>query len=413
MSQLVLTPNQPSWQGEVLRQSCRVRRLEDPVSTDTVIWWDSPNDLVPMPDGGAESFLIASLFPAMAEGRNIIIEGSVGPRLLANLEDFVLAWSRWKPRIYRRIRIIPDQISQEDPVAWSNKAVAAFSGGVDASYTVWRHHSGLAGHASRSISACAIIHGFDIPLSQDLKFATSLRLAKHSLDSIGVELIPLRTNLRQVFPLDWHDFHGAAVVSSLHLLKSKASILLIGSTDPFDQLLLPYGSNPLTDHLLSSGSMEVIHDGCGADRTEKIGVISNWDTGYANLRVCWKGEQIEANCGRCEKCLRTSLNCLANGIALPKNLIVEGAPSHYLKILDSRSEHILQEYDQILVAAHRNKVTGLWVDLLVQRLKRLRRRNGILNGLDSLKTFMRRLISKSKFVNQRLKRVRGKVWSGE
>jgi len=391
MHELVLTPAPPSPSGDLLRQACRIRRTGPSAAPDATLWWEGPTTLPPLPEGDAESYLIASLFAAMAEGRDVRIEGAVGRRLLANLEEFMTAWSRWKPSIYRRIRIIPDEIRSEETAPWSPRAVAAFSGGVDATYTVWRHHSGAAGHASRSIAACALVQGFDMPLDQNEKFAVSLELARRTLDDLGIEVVPLRSNLREVFPLDWHDLHGAALVAALQLLKSKAGTLLIGSSDPYDQLLLPYGSNPVTDPLLSSGSLEVVHDGCGLDRTGKIAAIAGWEAGCANLRVCWKGEQVGANCGRCEKCLRTRLNFLVNGLVPPESLAPAGSVPDF-SALDSESESVLQEHVQILQAARDANLQDPWVDRLARRLAWLRARNATWEGVRSARRLAKRWI---------------------
>jgi len=395
MPELVLTPLAPVLTGDRLRQSCRIRRPDSPASSDSLLWWESPASLPPLRDGDAESYLIATLFTAMAEGRDVRVEGSIGPRLLANLESFTDAWSRWKPGVYRKIGIRAEAAPADEPAPWSPGAIAAFSGGVDATYTVWRHHAGLAGNGSRSIVACLLVQGFDIPLDQDEKFAASLDLARDTLDSVGIEVVPLRSNLREVFPtLDWHDLHGAAVVAASHLLKSKARTLLVGSSDPYDQLLLPYGSNPVTDPLLSSDTLDVVHDGCGTDRSGKVAAIGSWSLACTNLRVCWKGVQVGANCGRCEKCLRTRLNFLVNGLEPPASLVPEGGGFDF-GLLDSDSESILQEYEQILDAARTARIEAPWVSDLAGRLGWLRRRNAMRSGARALKRLLRRFAGRS------------------
>lgn len=390
MPELVLTPLAPLRTEGSLRQSCRVRRIGGSGASESVLWWDSDPELSPLHEGDGETHLIATLFAAMAEGRDVRIEGTIGRRLLANLEEFMTAWSRWKPGVYRGIRILPEEVLSVIPSAWSPTAVAAFSGGVDATYTVWRHHSGKAGNASRSIVACAMVQGFDMGLEEDDKFATSLSLARETLGGIGIEVVPLRTNLRELLTLDWHDLHGAALVAALQLLKSKAPSMLVGSSDPYDQLLLPYGSNPVTDPLLSSETLEVVHDGCGTDRTGKISAISDWPLGCRNLRVCWKGRQIGANCGRCEKCLRTRLNFLVNELEPPDSLAPPGTIPDF-GLLDSESESILQEYSQILDAAREAGLRAPWVGQLRRRLSWLGRRNTAVHGLRSAKRYVRAL----------------------
>ncbi len=83
-------------------------------------------------------------------------------------------------------------------VTWDEHAVAAFSGGMDATCTVIRHARGMVGHRSRRIAACALIHGFDIELANTAKFEESLRLATQTLSSLGLRAIPIRTNYRSI-----------------------------------------------------------------------------------------------------------------------------------------------------------------------------------------------------------------------
>jgi hypothetical protein len=256
-------------------------------------------------------------------------------------------------------------------VTWDEHAVAAFSGGMDATCTVIRHARGMVGHRSRRIAACALIHGFDIELANTAKFEESLRLATQTLSSLGLRAIPIRTNYRSIARAHWLDAHGAALVGALQMLKSVATSCLIGSSKPYDDMVLPYGSNPVTDPLLSSASFAVLHDGAEFDRTGKAAVVATWAEGLANLRVCWSGDQVAANCGRCEKCTRTKMNFLANKVEPPATL---GPALHLddIRRLKVANKAVMVEFDQILSAARAHGVDAPWVRALDRRLKRLK-----------------------------------------
>jgi hypothetical protein len=71
------------------------------------------------------------------------------------------------------------------------------------------------------------------------------------------------------------------------------------------QNLTQLGSHALTDPLWSNESMEIIHDGAEARRTEKLVKIAKQEYGLTNLRVCFN--DINTNCGKCSKCLRTMI----------------------------------------------------------------------------------------------------------
>lgn len=67
----------------------------------------------------------------------------------------------------------------------------------------------------------------------------------------------------------------------------------------------------MLDHLISTESMETIHDSSELTRTEKTAFISNWNATHSMLRVCFNRTGFQedtasiTNCGRCEKCIRT------------------------------------------------------------------------------------------------------------
>jgi hypothetical protein len=57
----------------------------------------------------------------------------------------------------------------------------------------------------------------------------------------------------------------------------------------------------------------MVSPGGGTTRTEKVRTIGGLRSVRENLRVCWQGDQLGRNCGRCEKCVRTKVNFLAAG----------------------------------------------------------------------------------------------------
>jgi hypothetical protein len=70
--------------------------------------------------------------------------------------------------------------------------------------------------------------------------------------------------------------------------------------------LHPLGSHPLTDPLWSSDSVTIVHDGAEVERNEKLRSVCRCESALANLRVCL--DDMNVNCGKCGKCLRTMID---------------------------------------------------------------------------------------------------------
>lgn len=100
------------------------------------------------------------------------------------------------------------------------------------------------------------------------------------------------------------------------LLQNEHTDGLIASSEPYSSLLLPWGSNPITDRLMSSDSFSIVHDAAAVTRNQKVRAISTWKEATRSIRVCWQGEHMDRNCGRCEKCIRTILNFRVMGLGL-------------------------------------------------------------------------------------------------
>jgi hypothetical protein len=251
------------------------------------------------------------------------------------------------------------------------KAIAAFSGGVDSCFTMFRHKSGRYGRLTRNLQAGLMVHGFDIPLAQQEVFERAAKKSKAMLNSLGVELIPVATNYRE-FGLNWEDVFGSAVASTLMLLRGSYTVGLVPSSYTYKSLFLPWGSNPLTDPLLSSNAFQVIHDGTAFKRIDKIREITNFPAALQSLRVCWEGKERDRNCGRCEKCIRTILGFRVMGIGLPPCFEQDVTDRQILDIKTSKKSQVTY-FEEILQAAIAAGISDSWVTTIEQCIKRNQR----------------------------------------
>ena len=383
----------------------RQATIEGPAKERMHLWYRLPAGYRSLLTESSDPFVVAVLFRAMREARDLVVHGMVSPSLLRNLEEFQAAWACWRPERYHRVAIIAE-VEQESPrVSDSNAAVAAFSGGVDSSFTVFRHRTGRCGRLRRNLQAGLMVHGFDIPLEQSDTFRRAAEKSSKMLTSLGVRLIPMATNFRELGE-DWEDVFAAATASCLMMLQRGYAVGLIGSGEPYHNLVLPWGSNPVTDGLLSSDAFQIVHDGAAFTRTEKVKEIAEWPEARQYLRVCWQGEQKDRNCGRCEKCIRTILNFRVAGLGLPECFERDVDDAQIMKLKNLNSPQ-LAEFDQILSAAKAASISESWVVALERSLHQNRLKA---NGRRSLRQRIRRtvLFKKTLPVRRRLWRLLGR-----
>ncbi len=252
----------------------------------------------------------ALLFPAMATKKDLLVDGSVSERFLYGAKEYQKYFKFWRPSDFETINISANPYAdQGNSLEINQRAASFFSGGVDSFYTLHSHLPHNEPLPPFQIQYCFFLHGFDIPLSEEFVFNRLSAKYADLLGHMGVEMIPIRTNLRHFLDpkCDWLMVHGA-FLSTIALLMSRGiRRVFIGSTNRYSLIVPPLGSNPMTDHLLSRPHLEVFHHGSNLSRIEKLRVISQWEVTYQSLRVCWENTSQDNNCGRCAKCLRTML----------------------------------------------------------------------------------------------------------
>lgn len=247
----------------------------------------------------SDAFLTGALLPAMRAAAPLCVEGAVSPRLyksLTTIQDIFACWDEKNARVPVKVETL--QASEAPP---ARGVGCCFSGGVDSFYTFLKHQD--------EITHLVFIHGFDLPLSDTNlrpRVAEALRQASAEL---GKPLLEVETNLREFLDrsMNWVFTHGTALASVAQFLSGTLHTLYIPASNTYANLF-PTGSHPLLDPLWSTEAMEIVHDGCEANRVEKVARIAQSETALRCLRVCWENPGSAYNCGRCEKCQRTMIN---------------------------------------------------------------------------------------------------------
>lgn len=258
--------------------------------------------------GNMEAFLALALLPSMMNGGALIADGKVSQRFLGALHKILDIYSTWEPSLHRV------EIKNVTPVIRDclreRRVGTFFSGGVDSLYTLLKHRD--------EITDLIFISGFDIPVEDDSLRRRTSEIIRRVGSSFGKRVIEVETNHRLFlfFYLrrQWTRLaHGAGLVSVGHLLSPFFKRIYVPASHTYAHLI-PLGSHPILDPLWSTETLEFVHDGCEANRIDKISLLSQFDISLQCLRVCFSPRSQGAyNCGRCEKCIRTIINLYVAG----------------------------------------------------------------------------------------------------
>jgi hypothetical protein len=263
-----------------------------------------------------DALVAAALQPAMVVGEALCVEGSVSSRLLSSVPTIQDVFESWAPSRFHPVTVVAP--ARPSNASDSSSGVAAFfTGGVDSFFTVLTH--------ADELDALVFVHGFDIALEATAhrqRVAVALRAAA---DQLGLPLLEVETDVRAFSDdyVDWRDeYHGAALASVALLLAPTFRRVYIPASMTYASLA-PLGSHPLVDPLWSTEDVELVHDGCEANRLDKLRILGRSTVAGEWLRVCAQSHTGAYNCGCCEKCLRTSVAIRALGLedhfrSLPK-----------------------------------------------------------------------------------------------
>jgi hypothetical protein len=312
---------------------------------------------------------------AMQRHESVHVLGRLSHRALRNLHGYQTFWHLMRPERYSVIditaeEIVPDGSQRQEPAS----AVAAYSGGVDSTFTIIRHRHRLAGIGTFPLDAVMLVQGFDVGVDDFAGFDRLRARLQPMISELGLQLCVTRTNVKEIKIQDWEDSFAALLISCLNLTSHHHSIALL-ATDGFDETyVMPWGGNGISVPLLTSGGMRVVYDAPEVSRTEKVALLSQFASARRALRVCWQGTDAGANCGRCEKCVRTYLNFRAVGIANPECFDVPMSDDalNTIEITNPREESFMRELARAMVGKAELSELMSQIELQLTRYDELR-----------------------------------------
>ncbi len=309
---------------------------DDPVTDDDHVKWsgwmetDGERHSVrvtfacPDPAGFVPSvrpFLLAFLVPAMIAGHPVHLTGPIDPGTAAGIAE----WQEAMASLYPELNAVPitAPYRAEVPPPPGAGGLTAFSGGVDSCFTAARGHRGAPAGAHRraDLTAGLMVHGFDINAAQTATFGSAFARSRRMLGSFGMDAYALHTDVRRLEAAtgcDWgHQVHGIWLAFALSCLEQWFARTVVPSSYPYDQPIPRWGSTPQTDPLLGSTSRPLWHEGAAFDKLDKVAALANVPVATRDLRVCWQGERLDRNCGRCFKCAVTQACFWVEGVEEP------------------------------------------------------------------------------------------------
>lgn len=259
------------------------------------------------PESG-NSFLAALLLPAMRAGEPLEIRAPVSPKLLRSIDEIQAIYKCWDPTLTKVVIKAPLRKRPFPLFRHPSQIGLFFSLGVDSFYSLLKnvkHHP----DDDESITHLIVVHGFDIYFGKwnSELYPTVLSNSTKVAQELGKKVLPVATNIRDFSDrfADWGPlYHGAAMASVGLLLEQVLEKVYVAATYTYAQLH-PHGSHLILDPLWSTEHLSFVHDGCEANRLDKMRLIAKYPIVLDTLRVCFMNPNNEYNCGCCEKCLRT------------------------------------------------------------------------------------------------------------
>lgn len=204
----------------------------------------------------------------------------------------------------------------------SQKTLACFSGGVDATSTTLSHL------AEKPLLVS--LWGADVPWENEDDWRKLKSLLQGNADALNLEMMTVRSSFRKLLQEgklgkrildsedDWyHGFqHGIGILGHMAPAAWHEGIgtVYIASSN-IEGTVYTCASDPSIDNFVRFCGAKVVHDGYEMDRQEKIQRITDFSRKNGlqiPLHVCWEKRGGE-NCCHCEKCWRTILGFYAAG----------------------------------------------------------------------------------------------------
>lgn len=313
------------WFEEGVEAGAPVRRLifegvRDGAGSRCETWWRFPGESTLAALPALDPLVGAHLLSAAQLNQDLVVHGPLSAGGLRHLRQLMELRRALSPDRYPRcVEIVPERVVDGlQPIGPPNRAVAAFSGGLDSTFTVGRHAHRLVGERAFELAGLVMVFGFDAPLSREDRFDAMARRAEPAARALGLPIRRVISNAMQWGGRAWPQSAMPLFVSVLAQFHGTASVGLVSAGAPYGLPRFASISHaPFLDQYSSCDYFRLVTDGGGFNRAQKIDALKSYPELLAGLKVCWQGPDPARNCGVCPKCVLTRLDFLAAGIPDP------------------------------------------------------------------------------------------------
>jgi hypothetical protein len=247
--------------------------------------------------------IVFSLLPILyREGADISLPDDIAvePETQERVDRIFSLWNKWFMS-NRKARIYTNFGQKTNDFSVSRHSGQLFSGGVD-SLATFRNHRG-------TIKYLIFYQGSDIYIENIQRLNEVKSYIRQFADIYDKEFIVLSTNFHLLHDVSWlHVAQGCAMLGPILALSNYIDRAYIASSFSGSyRRPWSWGTHPDLDPLIRCNNTEIIHDGFETKRIEKIIALHKDRQLLRQIRVCAENIYDDYNCGKCEKCLRTTM----------------------------------------------------------------------------------------------------------
>ena len=314
--------------------------LDNYVDSSNGVFWDFGVDITNVPDSIAIVPFVTDFLPiAFILDAEIIVD-ELDQDFYDCISDYREGYKKMAPVLDFKGKVTAGKLVKNDYKV--DRDCVLFSGGIDATCTLVNN--------DEAVSDCVTVWGADVKSYNEEGWKVLTKSLEDTIKKFGKNWYVVRTNFREIFDEKklakciaatgdgwWHGAqHGVALLGCSAPLSYLFGYKTVHIASSFTADCRPVcASDPYTDNCFRVGNTKAHHDGFEYDRCQKVQIIAKAveeKNITLDLHVCWR-DSSGSNCGVCEKCIRSYLDCRAVGVDPSKLGMVCNLPMDKVKSL--------------------------------------------------------------------------------